>query len=148
MKYHPGQIGFPGGKLEPSESSPLEAAIRETFEEIGVNRHHFEVLGRLSPLFLSVTNYLIYPYIAWCEHSPAFNINYDEADKLIVVPLNQLNSNNISYQTLSTYSGPLTVPGYAVSGEFIWGATAMILAEFIWITKGLFGDKIGIMPEM
>jgi len=150
MKYHAGQIGLPGGKLEPTDSNPLEAAIRETFEEVGLHQNSLEVLGKLSPLYLSVTNYLIYPYIGWCSQLPQFNINLEEADKLLVIPLESLNRDNIRYQTLETQSGPLIVPGFEASGEFVWGATAMILAEFMWLAEkdNLFGKKVGIVSEM
>ncbi len=150
MKYHPGQIGLPGGKLEPSDSNTLEAAIRETFEEVGLERGMLEILGKLTPLYLSVTNYLIYPYIAWCSMPPEFKLNHNEAEKLMLIPLETLSIKNIRFRTLETHTGALTVPGFEASGEFVWGATAMILSEFMWLVDNdqLFGKQIGIVSEM
>lgn len=132
MKLHAGQIGFPGGKQDLQDNSPCETAIRETYEEIGLAQDNISILGELSPLYVSVSNYLIYPFVAWTDVKPQFHLNSHEVEKILLFPvLQHLKEPGIKNSELETFSGNLVVPGIPFSGEFIWGATAMILMEFL-----------------
>ncbi|HAX94483.1 MAG TPA: hypothetical protein DCY25_11175 [Bacteroidales bacterium] len=132
MKIHAGQIGFPGGRQEPQDLSAQETAIRETYEEIGIDPGSIQVIGPLSPLYISVSNYRIHPFVAWTAPRPSFTLNPDEVEKLMFFPLlGHLKEQNREFRTLDTFSGKLSVPGIAFEDEFIWGATAMILCEFL-----------------
>lgn len=132
MKIHAGQIGFPGGRQEPHDISPKETAIREAHEEIGIDPQSIQVIGALTPLYVSVSNYRIHPYVAFTTPRPSFNLNPDEVEKLLFFPLlDHLHEQNREYRTLETFSGKLNVPGISFENEFIWGATAMILCEFL-----------------
>ncbi len=128
MKFHPGQIAFPGGRIEEGETA-LETALRETHEEIGIPAKEITILGSLSELYVAVSQFLIHPFVGWLDTKPEFNINYDEVEKTVFFPLLRFH-NTIEQEELQTVSGKLKVPCIRYKGEIIWGATAMILSEF------------------
>jgi 8-oxo-dGTP pyrophosphatase MutT (NUDIX family) len=132
MKIHAGQIGFPGGKLEKQDTTPQDTAIRETFEEIGIETDASMILGKLTPLYVSVSNFLIHPYLAWADAVPEFRINHNEVERILIFPvLSHLRHPRHEFRKMLTSTGYLRVPGINHDGEFIWGATAMILTEFV-----------------
>lgn len=132
MKIHAGQIGFPGGRQEKQDTTPCETAIRETNEEIGIPSEIFSILGELSPLYVSVSNFIIHPYVAWTDVKPQFSLNRHEVEKLLFFPiLVHLREPGITTSELETVTGKLVVPCIPFEDEFIWGATAMILIEFM-----------------
>ncbi len=132
MKFHPGQIAFPGGRIEPGETA-LETVLRETFEEIGVDPGKIEIAGALSELYVSASQFLIQPFVGWIREKPSFTINSNEVEKLIFFPL--LKYRNLSdYVEIDITTKKIIVPCIRFENEIIWGATAMILAEFYDIT--------------
>jgi len=131
MKHHPGQISFPGGKMDEGENDYQETALRELEEETGIARHNINVCGSLSDLYIEVSNFLIHPVVGYINWMPNFNINPDEVDEVFLVPLTSFfNENNISKERISTHFGTIDTPAYLIDGKVIWGATAMIIAEF------------------
>ncbi len=138
MRHHPGQISLPGGQIEEGESPEL-TALREAQEEIGISPLDVQILGRLSELYVSVSRYTIFPYVGWIDHKPDFCLNKDEAEKLLLLPVNRFQQETkIRQVVMSTSLGPIKVPCYFFDDEIIWGATAMILTEFLdLIRKGL-----------
>ncbi|WP_372932776.1 NUDIX hydrolase [Mariniphaga sediminis] len=128
MKYHAGQVAFPGGRIEPGETA-METALRETHEEIGIKPEKIEILGALSELFVDVSGFLIRPFVGWLKEKPRFSINEAEVEKIILFPLLKYRD-ALEETELETVSGVLRVPCFRFEGEIIWGATAMILSEF------------------
>ena len=136
MRHHPGQISFPGGKVEKEDTSAEMAALREAQEEVGVDPSFIEILGKLSEIYVEVSRFSIQPFLAWVDHKPEFLINTDEVDELILFPLMDFVANETILETeLDTFSGRLRVKYYPFNSEIIWGATAMILSELIEIMK-------------
>lgn len=136
MKHHPGQISFPGGKVEMEDTSAEMTALREAHEEVGIDVGMIEILGKLSDLFVEVSRFLIQPFLAWADEKPKFVVNYEEVEELIIFPISEYVSHElISEAELETISGPLMIRYYPFNGEVIWGATAMILSELIEIMK-------------
>lgn len=136
MKDHPGQVSFPGGKIEKYDVSAEITALREAQEEVGIDPSSIEVLGKLSDLFVEVSKFSIQPFLAWSDQKPAFSVNSGEVEELILLPLdNYLNEDIISETELQTVTGMLSVKFYSYNGQIIWGATAMILTELIDILK-------------
>jgi 8-oxo-dGTP pyrophosphatase MutT (NUDIX family) len=136
MKHHPGQISFPGGKAEAEDVSAEVTALREAREEVGIDPDSVEILGKLSDLYVEVSQFSIQPFLAWTEKRPDFLINSGEVEELILFPLNDLIKEEIILETeMETVTGRLSVKYYPYGKEIIWGATAMILSELIEILK-------------
>jgi 8-oxo-dGTP pyrophosphatase MutT (NUDIX family) len=132
MKYHPGQISFPGGSCEEYELTISETALRELEEETGVDKKKVKVIGELTDLYVSVSNFLIHPVVGYLDHEPKFRIDPIEVDELIIVPLKSFFEKNKKTSTkIETLQGELNVPCFKINNLIIWGATAMIIEEFI-----------------
>ncbi len=128
---HGGQISLPGGKQEPEETDLTDTAIRETHEEVGVNPELIGVIGRLTPLYVPHSNFIIQPVVGYLKSKPEFILDQKEVAGVIVVELQQLfHPENRKTMILSRSGLDITAPYYDVSGHRIWGATAMIMSEF------------------
>ena len=136
MKFHPGQISFPGGKVEKEDISAEMTALREANEEVGVDPSSVEILGKLSDLYVEVSQFSIQPFLGWSERKPIFSLNSGEVEDLILLPLNDFVFNETICETeLETVTGLLRIKYYPFNNQVIWGATAMILSELIEILK-------------
>ena len=129
--HHRGQISFPGGEQHPGES--LEAtALREAAEELGLDLGPVRVLGKLTPLFIPPSNYCIYPAVAFLPGAPNLRPQPDEVAEVIEVPVSHLAApENLRVEAWTMGSRAVNVPYYAYNACKIWGATAMVLAEFL-----------------
>ena len=130
VEHHKGQISLPGGMCEENESLS-ETALRETEEEIGVNRNKVELLGSLTPFFVPVTGYIIHPYIGWCKEKPLTKIYEGEVDKLFSISIYELLDENIIVTeewNIRGYDASVTYYNFDLCK--VWGATAAILSEF------------------
>ena len=142
MRNHGGQIAFPGGRFEPSDNDLIQTALRESFEEIGVNGNLPEVIGALTPIYVQVSNFTINPFIGWCETLPHFKIDHREVDELFIIPLQKLLHPSTSQsKQVVTPRGTFEAPGFYIDQLFIWGATAMILSEFNQIYSSITGSN-------
>ncbi len=138
MKHHPGQISFPGGKVEKDDLSAEMAALRESREEVGIDPSTIEVLGKLSDLYVEVSRFSIQPFLAWADRKPDFIVDYQEVEELILFPVSNFVADETILETeLQTVSGLLSVKYYPFNNQIIWGATAMILAELIELLKSI-----------
>jgi len=141
VKYHPNQISLPGGQCEPEES-PLDAALRETHEELGIAPKKIRVLGQLTPLYIPPSNYCVYPAVAIMDHPPAYNPRSKEVAEVIEVPLTHLlDDKNILKEIWPLHGRNVSVPFYLYEKHKIWGATAMILAEFLDIIRPILRNQ-------
>ena len=89
MRKQPGDISFPGGKIDDTDASPLAAALRETQEELGIDEQSIQILGDLSPLVASPA-FVVYPFVGIIEQTELDAFNRDEVEELFTVPLNWL----------------------------------------------------------
>lgn len=128
---HSAQVGFPGGKLENQDKSLQEAAVRETYEEIGVPIKHIEVLCELTEMYIPPSNFYVKPFLGISKITPKFVKQEDEVETLIEVPLKHFIDDNILVtKTVSTsYKVDVEVPAFKLNGHIVWGATAMMLSE-------------------
>ncbi|MHB8094581.1 MAG: NUDIX hydrolase [Candidatus Aminicenantales bacterium] len=133
--HHRDQIGFPGGRLEDGED-PAQAALREAWEEIGVPAESVRILGGLTPLYIEKSDFCIYPAVGTAAETPAFRPDPLEVAENIEVPLAHLEDpGQIRLETRVYENNPLDVPFFAFGPHKIWGATAMILAEFLAVLR-------------
>jgi len=127
---HSGQMSFPGGKYELSDTSLIHTALRETQEELGIPIEQVKVLGCLTHLFIPVSNFHVAPVVGILPHPPEVIPNPFEVDQFVEIPLNVLfHPNNISNQEIIKNGYRIQTPYYNALGNKVWGATAMILSE-------------------
>ena len=131
--HHSGQIGFPGGAFELLDENFEETALRETEEEIGVKANTINVHGALTKLFIPVSNFWVHPFIGSVNHIPDFNPDTREVDEILTYGLNYFGDENIVKQDhFQTKSGfKITAPYFELEKDKLWGATAMIMSEFL-----------------
>ena len=128
LRDHPGQISFPGGRVEPQDRSPQDTALREAQEEIGLGARHVEVVGFL-PDYRTVTGFCVTPVVALV--TPPFDLRPDprEVAEVFEVPFSFLmDAANHQRRTLLYRGSPRHYIAMPYGDYFIWGATAAIIA--------------------
>lgn len=132
---HSGQIAFPGGRHEPEDDNMKQTALRETQEEIGVSPEDVIITGKLSELYIPPSNYMVHPYVGFVPFRPDFKPDQKEVSSLVEISLPLLfDTNNRHVRLISSGNYQVEAPCMMINGHIIWGATAMILAEFIDLT--------------
>ncbi|MBT8267533.1 MAG: CoA pyrophosphatase [Bacteroidia bacterium] len=128
---HSAQIGFPGGKIEPEDPDLETAAIRETYEEVGVHNSQIEVIKELTQVYIPVSNFYVQPFIGISRGTPNFIKQDDEVEDIVEVLLEHLLDDEIvtTQYVPTTYKVEVEVPAYLLNGHVVWGATAMMLSE-------------------
>ena len=138
LDKHKGQISFPGGSIEANET-PEFAAKREAEEEVNIPLDSIKILGKLSNLFIPVSNFVVYPFVGLLNMESVKLIKQDdEVDEILHIKLNDLLSeDSVSFETLEMPNGMKlkNIPVFKIEGHIIWGATAMMLSEFKEIVK-------------
>ncbi|MBT4370738.1 MAG: CoA pyrophosphatase [Candidatus Marinimicrobia bacterium] len=135
VNHHKGQISLPGGVVETGES--LEgAALRETHEEIGVDKKNIHLIGSLSSFYIPVSGFEMFPFIGWVKTEPETSIHDKEVDRIFSSSIPEFMLDKTQKTKKDTLKGfPVNIPYFDMSGETVWGATSMILAEFKLILK-------------
>ena len=131
LKDHPGQVSFPGGRIEADDDGPEAAAIREAGEEVGMERRLISVAGRLEDL-LTVTGFLVTPVVAFVapEYRPVADGR--EVAEIFEVPLKYLlDERNVGSTWRERLGTRIRVYEIDYDGHRIWGATASILVQFL-----------------
>jgi 8-oxo-dGTP pyrophosphatase MutT (NUDIX family) len=141
---HSAQISFAGGKKDDADENIKATALRETFEEIGVEQHHINVLTELSNLYIPPSNFLVFPFLGYCNEKPAFNLDYKEVAQLIEFKALHITNDAIKSKMIIDKhpSGDnVTAPYYLINDHKVWGATAIILSEIEAIFKEILFDE-------
>ncbi|HUQ87535.1 MAG TPA: CoA pyrophosphatase [Vicinamibacterales bacterium] len=134
LRNHTGQVSLPGGRVDEGETFEA-AALREANEEIGVEPSAVELLGRLTPLHIPVSGFLLHPIVGYTSMRPAFQRAEWEVARIIEAPVHLLwdpavLKREIRTRVVKGQSIDVDVPYFDIDGEKVWGATAMVLAEF------------------
>ena len=134
---HSGQISLPGGRFEESDATLVQCALRETEEEIGIPQNDIDVVGSLSSLYVYASNHLVQPFVGFLSDPPEFRIDQSEVHSVIEAPVSYLADHSVVKLTdLSVRGFKLKdVPYYDLFGEILWGATAMMVSEFLNVWK-------------
>jgi 8-oxo-dGTP pyrophosphatase MutT (NUDIX family) len=130
LPQHAGQVSLPGGRIDAGEQ-PVDAALREAHEEIGVPPGAIRILGALSSLWVVVSNHLLFPYVGLVEARPEFVAAPREVDALIEAPLGDLRDPaRLGWSRHAREGVVVDYPHFLLDGRQVWGATAMVLGEF------------------
>jgi 8-oxo-dGTP pyrophosphatase MutT (NUDIX family) len=133
LPHHPGQISFPGGRIEAGDADPVAAALREAHEEVGLQMAQVEVLGQLSPQ-LTGTGFTVTPVVGWLTADFEARPDPTEVQTAFEVPLAHLLApENYRRQTLTRWGTRFSTVEFYFDRHRIWGATAGILMRFIEI---------------
>jgi 8-oxo-dGTP pyrophosphatase MutT (NUDIX family) len=134
LEYHKGQICFPGGARHETDRDLKDTALRETFEEVGVNPNDVRILGELDSMGTVTSNFLITPYVGIIPYPYEFQVSADEIETLIEVPISALlDEHNYSEEAYDLNGELLTGFVFEYQGNVIWGATARIIRQLIEI---------------
>jgi 8-oxo-dGTP pyrophosphatase MutT (NUDIX family) len=131
LRRHSGQVSLPGGVLEPGETFE-QAALREAHEEIALATDTVRILGALTPLDIPVSGFRLHPIVGVTDLAPTLTPVDGEVARILEVDIESLlDPAGVVHSSRERDGIPLTVPAFFVSGHEIWGATAMVLAEFL-----------------
>lgn len=156
MRKQPGDISFPGGKIDITDNSPMEAALRETYEELGVEPKTVQVLGELSP-YIASPSFVVYPFVASVDYNEIIrSFNKDEVDEVFTIPLKWLMEHEPYMHLVTIETAPpdnfpferimngekyefrthsIEEWFYEYGNYTVWGLTARVLKHFIEIMK-------------
>ncbi len=143
LNSHAGQISFPGGRREPGEAY-RDAALRETHEEVGISPTAVVVLGQLGDLYIPPSDYEVRPFVGWylAQDRPVFYPAEHEVAQILEVPVSALLDDSVRKVSTREWNGmSFPVPYFDVEGHMVWGATAIMLSEFLERLKAV-GDKV------
>ncbi len=141
VEYHKGQICFPGGARHEADRDLRNTALRETFEEVGVDPDDVRVLGELDSMSTVSSNFLITPYVGVIPYPYEFRVSDDEIKSLIEVPISALRDENNYREEAYDLDGKILIGiVFEYQGDVIWGATARILRQLIELAFPAGGD--------
>lgn len=128
---HGGQVSLPGGVVEPGETFE-RAALREAHEEVALSLDGVRVLGGLTPVDIPVSGFRLHPIVATIGARPALSAADGEVARIVDVAVDDLlDPSRLVARERIREGQPIVAPAFRVAGEEIWGATAMVLAEFL-----------------
>ncbi|MEY3367253.1 MAG: hypothetical protein RI973_408 [Bacteroidota bacterium] len=142
--HHAGQISFPGGKFEPEDSLLSNTALRETEEEIGLPGDKVRLLGRLTDLYIPVSNFQVHPFVGFINFSPSYRLQEEEVQSVFEVPLEHFTLPQVRKRTDIQIARQLllkNVPYFDIEGKVLWGATAMIISELNTLISNYFAHE-------
>jgi 8-oxo-dGTP pyrophosphatase MutT (NUDIX family) len=138
---HSGQVSFPGGSYDVTDADLKATALREAQEEVGILSSEVDIIGALTPLYIPVSNFNVYPFVGFSTGRPAYNLSHKEVSYIIEVPLSNLL--HAERKTITDVVSPArpdlirNVKAYKLEdGTIIWGATAMIVSELEVVLAG------------
>lgn len=140
--HHSGQVSLPGGKQEPNDPDRIYTALREAEEEMGIPQAEVQVLGTLSELYIPPSNFVVLPVVGYMPVPPLFVPEPTEVEQVLEVSLPDLLEENFIRFTDSPPGSlyPIRTPYYPVQERVVWGATAMILSEFVVMVNELLPE--------
>ncbi len=128
---HASQIAFPGGKVELYDADLSQTALRETHEEIGVEKEKVNVIRAFSEVYIPPSNYLVSPFLGFSNIELSFDPNPEEVSDIIELPLAMFLDESIvvNVNMSTSYATNISVPAFQIDEHLVWGATAMMMSE-------------------
>lgn len=131
VRYHKGEISFPGGVFDERDLELQRTALRETFEEIGLKEHDVQIIGVLDDI-ITITQFIVTPFIGLFHYPYPFKLSPIEIAELIEIPISALlDEGCFSEREVIRGTGKEVVYAYQYENHLIWGATARILKQFL-----------------
>jgi 8-oxo-dGTP pyrophosphatase MutT (NUDIX family) len=132
LPTHKGQVALPGGSTDPEDDGPAATALREAEEELGIPPTSVEVLGALSSFYITPSNFMLTPVVGISAEAPVLRPHPGEVELAFSVPLSQLlDPATIVTEEWELRGMKVQVPFFALGGQKVWGATAVVLSEFV-----------------
>lgn len=132
VEHHKGEICFPGGSIEPGDADVVSAALRETWEELGIAPADVAVLGCLDDVHTASSNYVITPVVGHLESMPTLILDPSEVAKLLVISLDALSAPGAwTIESINVGGAMRDFEAHRIGDGRIWGATARILRTFL-----------------
>ena len=137
---HAKQMSFPGGKKDKTDVDLIFTALRETEEEIGIDKNKIEIIGSLSELYIIASNFNVLPTIGILNETPSFIADEHEVDEIVSVKIKDLMNDSLQKEKPLTILQGITInaPYFDLNNKVVWGATAMMLSELKNILKPYF----------
>ncbi len=133
---HSAQISFPGGKTEKNDKNLENTALREAFEEVGVDVASVVMIRELTDVYIPPSNFLATPFLGFVAEKPDFILNHEVAKVIEVLVSDLLNDRCLATVNLTTsYMKNIDVPCFKIDNHIIWGATGMMLSEIKELLK-------------
>ena len=128
---HSGQIALPGGKIETQDNDLKDTALRETFEEVGVEPKNIKIWRELTEIYIPPSNFLVQPFLGTVDAPPDFVPQENEVEAILEVDLEDFMNESFQIETKITtsYATNITVRAFQFDEHIVWGATGMILNE-------------------
>lgn len=130
-RIHPGQLAFPGGKKEEGDEDLQATAIREAWEEVGVQIADNQILGKLSTVYIPPSNTIVTPYVAYLDTPPEFTIQPTEVEVVLEPSIRDLTDPiNVREKSVKMPTGEtFPLPAFQVGDFLVWGGTARMISE-------------------
>ena len=135
LNSHSGQVAFPGGKIDLQDRGPLEAALRESQEEIGIDPSHVRILGQLDQV-TAASNFLVTPFVGLIPSPYEFSLNQNETTAVFSVPVSVLMDPRSLWVDTTRYPGWDPIYHFQYQEWDIWGATAKIVKQLLELVYG------------
>jgi 8-oxo-dGTP pyrophosphatase MutT (NUDIX family) len=133
LRSHAGQVAFPGGRIDPGDSGPGAAALREAYEETGLRAEGVTLLAELPDLYLPVSDYAVTPVLAWWHAPSAVGVvDAAEVARVVRVPVAELVDPDHRFRAV--HPSGFTGPAFRAQGLFVWGFTAGLLDRLLHLT--------------
>ena len=138
LKNHPGQISFPGGKMEKHDKDLAHTALRETHEETGVVQNDVSLIRQITNTYIPPSNFLVHTFMGTVPFKPEFKKNH-EVEKILEVSVSELlDERSLTTKKMATsYMKEIDIPCFQLSNHVVWGATAMMLSEIKDLLKSI-----------
>ncbi len=130
VESHKGQVSFPGGGCDEGETTPEETALREAWEEIGLDPQRVRILGRLANM-ITVTSFHVTPVVGVIEWPTVFTVGQHEVERIFTIPLYWLADPSHRWEFTMPGRNRSLIAYHPYDGELLWGATARMTVDFL-----------------
>jgi 8-oxo-dGTP pyrophosphatase MutT (NUDIX family) len=138
LRTHAGEVSLPGGAVDDDDASAEAAALREAYEEVGVEPAAVRILGTLDRVWIPVSNFELQPFVGALEQRPQLRPHVAEVEAIVELPIAHLLSESaLTEEVIEGDGWRLRAGVYRYGGQRIWGATARVLAMFASVMRQL-----------